>query len=619
MAASMLTSGSDHHPSRCYNSQCSLQPIEHPHHQFEVGSEELVVLHGEANATKDEECAKRCNNRYSSHYATTMTTTMMSTAMATSSPANKKEKRRCILSSQSNAAAAPCRRLFQEEHYHHVHSQQSSCRLSGAGDEAMEQVGSSSSPVCTLASEPMEGSLLLQSVCNDEHPMSDQLLGIAVEDEGDVPVQDAVAHRYAAEEAHAVVLTTDDEQANFDQHMPRVHDDCPATITGDGIPMDPSVSATMMDWSAATSITASVSSSHPITRPPSSTHMLIGDYHHHAHQWYGQQERYPLLTRSSPSFSAAAIMAATAKAKTKAKATTRQGRTSVLMPKEGRIAKCDAKMHKVDADAAAAVADEDAGECIGASQVFFFSQPAPSADPLPLLPCHSSPRDAIPRITPATMVDILDGCYAARFAATVIDCRYPYEFDGGHIPGAVNVACPSEIQAVLDADAPSSLPAVRPHVLLFHCEFSSERAPRMALHVRRQDRLSNGHRYPHLSHPHLYILDGGYRAFWQHSPERCAPPYHYRPMRDALFKPELRLHQRASKATARQRKALDKSKGKCSKDSLAVKADAVYSQSQECTGSYASSPAALTALRRAAAHQHPFFPAAASRQSGSEL
>lgn len=615
MVASILTSGNDHHPSRCYN-QCSLHSIPSIEHlcQCEVGSEE-PVLHEAGATAKDEEHAKP-HSRYSSHYATTMTTTMMSTAMATSSPSNKKEKRRCIFSSQSNAAAAPCRRLFQEEHYH-THSQQSNCRLNGSEGE-VEQAGSSNP-----ASEAMDRSLLLQSVYNDdeEHPMSDQLLGIAAEDEESVLMQDAAAaHLYAAEE-DAVVLTTDDEQANFDQHMPRVHDDCSAattTIDGGILMEHPSLNA-MMEWSAATSITASVSSSRPITRPPSSAHMVIEEYRQH-HQWHGHQERYyHLLTRSSSSSSSFSALMAFA-GKTTAKTSTRQDTPSMLMPKQGRIAKCEAKMHRVDA--AAAVANEEPDECLGGRQVFFFSQPAPSADPLPLLPCHPSPRDAIPRISPATMVDILDGCYVARFAVTVIDCRYPYEFDGGHIPGAINVASPSEIHAVLDANSPSEehVPSP-PHVLLFHCEFSSERAPRMALHVRRQDRLANAHRYPHLSHPHLYILDGGYRAFWQHSPDRCAPPYHYRPMRDALFKPELRLHQRASKATARQRKVADKSKRKCAKDSL-IKADTIYSQPQECNSSYASSPAAFTALRRAAAHQHPFFPAPSKpRQSslGSEI
>ena len=49
-------------------------------------------------------------------------------------------------------------------------------------------------------------------------------------------------------------------------------------------------------------------------------------------------------------------------------------------------------------------------------------------------------------------------------------------------------------------------------VLVFHCEFSSERGPRMARFVRERDRALN--EYPHLHYPELYILKGGYKEFF---------------------------------------------------------------------------------------------------------
>lgn len=49
-------------------------------------------------------------------------------------------------------------------------------------------------------------------------------------------------------------------------------------------------------------------------------------------------------------------------------------------------------------------------------------------------------------------------------------------------------------------------------VIIFHCEFSSERGPRMCRFVRERDRALN--EYPYLHYPELYILKGGYKDFF---------------------------------------------------------------------------------------------------------
>lgn len=41
--------------------------------------------------------------------------------------------------------------------------------------------------------------------------------------------------------------------------------------------------------------------------------------------------------------------------------------------------------------------------------------------------------------------------------------------------------------------------------------------------VREEDRKTNAHRYPQLSYPEVYILDGGYSAFYESHRERCYP------------------------------------------------------------------------------------------------
>ena len=55
-------------------------------------------------------------------------------------------------------------------------------------------------------------------------------------------------------------------------------------------------------------------------------------------------------------------------------------------------------------------------------------------------------------------------------------------------------------------------------ILIFHCEFSSERGPRMCSFIRERDRASND--YPSLYYPEMYILKGGYKDFFPQHPVR---------------------------------------------------------------------------------------------------
>src|SRR5205814_8233133 len=73
-------------------------------------------------------------------------------------------------------------------------------------------------------------------------------------------------------------------------------------------------------------------------------------------------------------------------------------------------------------------------------------------------------------------------------------------------------------------------------VVIFHCEYSAHRAPRLfaprnsrylylcrALHLRNRDRHLNMHQYPKLYYPEIYILQGGYSGFFRNYKERCEP------------------------------------------------------------------------------------------------
>lgn len=140
----------------------------------------------------------------------------------------------------------------------------------------------------------------------------------------------------------------------------------------------------------------------------------------------------------------------------------------------------------------------------------------------PVLPHFMSddPTDTIPRIAKETLLDLLDGKYAENFdQKMIIDCRFEYEYDGGHIDGAVN-----HNDKDLLASQLLQTPMEGRTLLIFHCEYSAHRAPLMARHVRSEDRTANAEHYPRLTYPEVYILDGGYSAFFAEHRGRCYPP-----------------------------------------------------------------------------------------------
>ncbi|KAG9257987.1 rhodanese-like domain-containing protein [Emericellopsis atlantica] len=142
--------------------------------------------------------------------------------------------------------------------------------------------------------------------------------------------------------------------------------------------------------------------------------------------------------------------------------------------------------------------------------------------PEPVLPHFLSddPADTIPRITKETLLEVLDGKYADNFdQKMVIDCRFEYEYEGGHIDGAVNYNDKELLASQL-----LRTPMAGRTLLVFHCEYSAHRAPMMARHVRSEDRTMNAEFYPRLNYPDVYLLDGGYSAFFAEHRGRCFPP-----------------------------------------------------------------------------------------------
>ncbi|CAK3910571.1 M-phase inducer phosphatase [Lecanosticta acicola] len=127
--------------------------------------------------------------------------------------------------------------------------------------------------------------------------------------------------------------------------------------------------------------------------------------------------------------------------------------------------------------------------------------------------------DSLPRITPETMIDILESKYSADYERVmIIDCRFEYEYNGGHITEAVNFNDKQLLANDLFGDE-----VCQNTLLVLHCEYSVHRAPLTAKFIRGHDRTVNAAQYPKLTYPEMYILDGGYSKFFAQHPSRCFP------------------------------------------------------------------------------------------------
>lgn len=127
-------------------------------------------------------------------------------------------------------------------------------------------------------------------------------------------------------------------------------------------------------------------------------------------------------------------------------------------------------------------------------------------------------NDLLPRIDADQMLRIVAGADAREFDhILVVDCRFGYEYAGGHIAGAINILLQRDLEKLL-LQPPKGRPLV-----VFHCEFSIFRGPTMALHLRKCDRIANRDRYPYLSFPDVVVLEGGYKSFYNGHKGLCSP------------------------------------------------------------------------------------------------
>jgi hypothetical protein len=110
-------------------------------------------------------------------------------------------------------------------------------------------------------------------------------------------------------------------------------------------------------------------------------------------------------------------------------------------------------------------------------------------------------------ITVETVCSLLRGQYRSLYDRLIlVDCRYDYEYSGGHIKNAINLQ-----DFNLNDHFFKHYRNVR-NIVIFYCEFSSQRGPSCYKMMRDLDRKYNT--YPDLYYPDIYLLSKGYSNFF---------------------------------------------------------------------------------------------------------
>lgn len=169
-----------------------------------------------------------------------------------------------------------------------------------------------------------------------------------------------------------------------------------------------------------------------------------------------------------------------------------------------------------------------------------------------VLPLATGQHEDLKSISTDTLAALIRGEFTDRVGSfQIVDCRYPYEFDAGHIQGAQNLYSKDLIEQIL-LDPLTSTPEIQPdankrNVLVFHCEFSWERGPNLSRFLRNLDRQRNKEHYPALHYPEVYLLHGGYEQFYREQKALCTPQG-YRSMRHPDHEADLRQFRSKSKS-----------------------------------------------------------------------
>jgi M-phase inducer tyrosine phosphatase len=76
-------------------------------------------------------------------------------------------------------------------------------------------------------------------------------------------------------------------------------------------------------------------------------------------------------------------------------------------------------------------------------------------------------------------------------------------------------------------------------IIVFHCEFSQHRGPKMYRTLREIDRNLHMHHYPQVYYTEIYLLEGGFKEFHNNHPALCDGTYV--PMADKEHKDDCKV------------------------------------------------------------------------------
>eukprot|EP00039_Didymoeca_costata_P022841 m.5328 g.5328 ORF g.5328 m.5328 type:complete len:481 (-) comp3275_c0_seq1:1946-3388(-) len=164
-------------------------------------------------------------------------------------------------------------------------------------------------------------------------------------------------------------------------------------------------------------------------------------------------------------------------------------------------------------------------------------------------------HQSIRLISVDTMSNLLNGMYDKDIDDfLVVDCRFPFEYDGGHIQGAHNLWTMERMVAKLLSTPLVEITNGERIPIIFHCEFSSVRAPTMCKFLRDLDNsITFG--LLDLIYPELYVMEGGYEKFFEAHPQQCTPSSYIR-MKDKRFARENEQYENILSCSREQAKDL---------------------------------------------------------------
>ena len=132
------------------------------------------------------------------------------------------------------------------------------------------------------------------------------------------------------------------------------------------------------------------------------------------------------------------------------------------------------------------------------------------------LPSRQSATSNIRKISLHTVKDCID----SKRHIKIIDCRYPFEHKKGHLNGAENIWNEKKLFEKYPVDNRSY---TCPFILLFYCEYSTKRAPEMAMKLREADIQYSVQ--GELVYNNIFVIDKGMKGLFRHLRSYCFGEY----------------------------------------------------------------------------------------------